>query len=69
MKKQLLLITLFITFVTSLFSQSAWSLQLKSKVELRSYRLTNKIEMAEASLAGATITLYIRINCSGSNAK
>jgi len=58
MKKHILFIVLFCITTISIISQTTWSLKLKSKVELRTYRLTNKVEMAESGLSGATITLY-----------
>ena len=57
MKKQLFI--LFTLITGYFFAQTpTWSLRLKSTVELRSFKLTNKIETSESKLAGATISLY-----------
>ena len=56
MQKNYWIIFILLLSVTS-FAQE-WSLKLKSAVELRTFKLTNKIDVADTKLAGATISLY-----------
>ena len=58
MKKCLFLIPLFLLITSVIFAQTTWNLRLKSTVELRTFILTNKVEVSEIKLAGANITLY-----------
>ena len=44
-------------FGIKVFSQE-WSLKLRSTVELRTFKLTNKVDVSESKLAGATIALF-----------
>lgn len=39
-------------------SAQEWTLKLRSTVELRAFKLTNKVDISEGKLAGATIALY-----------
>lgn len=45
-------------FYSNLVISQAWTLKLKSSVELRTYKLTNKIDELVVKLQGASITLY-----------
>ncbi len=45
-------------FYSNLVISQAWTLKLKSSVELRTYKLTNKIDELVEKLQGASITLY-----------
>ncbi|MBI3519450.1 MAG: hypothetical protein HY062_08860 [Bacteroidetes bacterium] len=44
--------------VNSYIHAQEWSLKLRSSVELRTFKLTNKADIREEKLAGATIALY-----------
>jgi len=56
-KKRLQIFSCFIFFCTFLSAQE-WTLKLRSSVELRTFKLTNKVDVSEEKLSGATITLY-----------
>ena len=58
MNKKTLVIFLCFWFLSFTFNAQEWSLKLRSSVELRTFRLTNKVDVSEEKLAGATITLY-----------
>ena len=59
MKKYLYLIIITVGFVYNAFGQTvAWSLKLSSNVELRTLKLSNKVERNENGLGGANISLY-----------
>lgn len=51
------LVTFFFT-ASHINGQTQWSLKIKSKVEQRIFKLTNKADITDQSLAGASITLY-----------
>jgi hypothetical protein len=57
MIKNYFIILISICTFTTLKAQD-WSLELKSTVELRTFKLTNKAEISEQKLAGATIALF-----------
>ena len=52
--------SLYILVVFSSINAMAqeWSLRLKSRVELRTFKLTNKAEVSEQGLSGASVVLY-----------
>ncbi len=50
--------TLLLVLFFSLTISAQWSLSIKSRVELRTFKLTNKAEVIEQGLTGATISLY-----------
>jgi len=56
MQKNYWIIFILLLSVTSIAQE--WSLKLKSAVELRTFKLTNKIDVADTKLSGATISLY-----------
>jgi hypothetical protein len=58
MKRKISSIFLFTLGFNVLLNAQDWSLKLKSTVELRTYKLTNKVDVKEEKLAGATITLH-----------
>lgn len=49
---------IFILLLSATSIAQEWSLKLKSAVELRTFKLTNKIDVDDTKLAGATISLY-----------
>jgi hypothetical protein len=55
--KKLLACFLFFLLSAPVFSQGGWELELSSKVEIRSWKLTTKAEESVKPLAGATIKL------------
>lgn len=57
MNKKALVIFLSSLFLHTFLSAQEWSLKLRSSVELRTFKLTNKVDVSEEKLAGATITL------------
>ena len=57
MKKQLFILLTLLT--GCVFAQTpSWNLRVKSTVELRTFKLTNKIETSEIKISGANIALY-----------
>ena len=58
MNKKPLVIFLNFWFLCVTMSAQEWSLKLKSSVELRTFKLTNKVDVTEEKLSGATIILY-----------
>ena len=56
MKKYILFIVTFL--ITGLAFAQTWTLKLESTVELRTFKLTNKSEIIETPLEGATISIY-----------
>jgi hypothetical protein len=57
MNKKILVIFLSVFFLHTILSAQEWTLKLRSSVELRNFKLTNKVDISEEKLAGATITL------------
>jgi len=57
MNKKSLVIFLSSLFLHTILNAQEWTLKLRSSVELRTFRLTNKVDISEEKLAGATITL------------
>jgi tetratricopeptide (TPR) repeat protein len=57
MNKKILVIFLSVFFLHTILSAQEWTLKLRSSVELRTFKLTNKVDVSEEKLAGATITL------------
>ena len=57
MNKKSLVIFLSSLFLHTILNAQEWTLKLRSSVELRTFKLTNKVDISEEKLAGATITL------------
>ena len=57
MNKKSLVIFLISLFLHTILNAQEWTLKLRSSVELRTFKLTNKVDISEEKLAGATITL------------
>jgi tetratricopeptide (TPR) repeat protein len=57
MNKKSLVIFLSSLFLHTILHAQEWTLKLRSSVELRTFKLTNKVDISEEKLAGATITL------------
>ena len=57
MNKKALVIFLISLFLHTILNAQEWTLKLRSSVELRTFKLTNKVDISEEKLAGATITL------------
>jgi hypothetical protein len=58
MRSSFLLPALLACFSVAPLLAQEWSLELSSTVDIRSLKLTNKVEKTEKGLAGATIALY-----------
>ena len=52
------LIIIIVFFYSTIGRSQVWTLKLRSAVELRTYKLTNKIDESVEKLSGASITLY-----------
>jgi hypothetical protein len=57
MNKKSLVIFLISLFLHTILNAQEWTLKLRSSVELRTFKLTNKVDISEEKLAGATIIL------------
>jgi hypothetical protein len=57
MRNKQLIISLYFLFLSGFLSAQEWTLKLRSSVELRTFKLTNKVDISEEKLAGATILL------------
>lgn len=57
MKNDKKIICFFLLLITNFIFSQTWSLKLKSTVELRTYKLTNKADISVDKLGGASITL------------
>ena len=58
MNKKQFIIFFQILFFHAFLSAQEWSLKLRSSVELRTFKLTNKVDITEEKLSGASIVLY-----------
>ncbi|MBK8369752.1 MAG: hypothetical protein IPL10_20930 [Bacteroidetes bacterium] len=57
MNKKSLVIFLISLCLHTILNAQEWTLKLRSSVELRTFKLTNKVDISEEKLAGATIIL------------
>ena len=58
MKNKYCIVFIIVSFFVLKTTAQEWSLKLMSTVELRTFKLTNKVDISEEKLAGATIALY-----------
>ena len=58
MKKNQLIVFVCLLLAAMKITAQEWTLKLRSSVELRTFRLTNKADISEEKLAGATIALF-----------